>query len=339
MKKIIWIFLLWIFVWIGINFVRYNNIGYGLYIDRFSNNLVTSYFFWGKKLVIENIDVGSFRKLSTWWEYWFFKDRNHVYYIGNTTQCLGCLIPKERNIQWYILSWVNPNTFSILNTRFIKDDDQVLFRIIPEYRGAILESFQEITWINARDTQVITWTVTALNESFIHDNKAVYFLDSNTLQVLTWADSASFTIINFKYFKDKSHTYELINWKILTHSWDLQILGMVYNHIYTKDKNHVYHRCLYENECWTSIVPWADPDSYEVGERGPFMKDKSHVYYLYRDQDTKENKIGIVDWADVLTFDITEVHWKDKYSTYILRDGYIFKDGIKLEHTVQNYTQ
>lgn len=338
MNKAIWTLSIVIFLGIGIYFFRYNDIGNGLYIDRFSSNLVTSYLFSGKKLVIENVDAKSFQKVSTWRDYWLFKDKNHVYYIGNVSECYGCIIPKERILQWYILDWVDPKTFEILSPLFIKDKDRVFYSISPIYPGRSLETFKEIEWIDSQNTKMISWSIYALKNALIEDTHNVYLLSWNKLQTFSWADPSTFQIVNFKYFKDKFHTYELVNWEIVTKSWDIQILGIAWYRIYSKDKNNVYFQDLYDDYGWgATSIQWADVNTFQIAKDWIFTKDKSNVYYIYYDSTLRRLLAGKIEGADADTFDISGVQWKDKNSTYVLKDGYIYKDGVKQERPIQNY--
>jgi len=196
------------------------------------------------------IDSESFKTLN----YYYSKDKNHVYYIHGNYQ---------------VLENLDPNSFEVVNQDFTKDKNGVYYI----WEGETLN-------ISVLDSNPIFFEINP--DGFAKDDKHVFvhpkFKDSQLVCVVEGADPATFHAIGGGWQKDKSHIFY---WDNMEERVDFASFEVLPDNVFCYDNNGVYYcrgGSLLE-------LPGADRNSITVlgGSNSSTIttaEDKDHFYEL-----------------------------------------------------------
>lgn len=271
----------WILIWVGI--LVY--IGKGIYtnystkkiddllwINRSGNVYYTTIFGIGNKKNLFTADFDTFMKVdeeNNKYSPYYYRDQDHVYMVRSRDQWDMAL-----RLEWWIIEWADPSTFSILPYWFTKDKSSV-YSIGSDSQAHLIPGLNPDK-------------LTIYSFSTIKDDKNVYVSNLNGFKILEWSDAWSYkeTIIgNQIVSEDANNIYMNGIW------YDKNTIRMI-GHGYYLQGDLIYYGVMHDN---IRIPQGVDKSSLEY--IGTFFRDKKHVYKI------EKNDFKVVEWADAATFE------------------------------------
>lgn len=266
----------------------------------------------------KNSDPTTFENLNKHYS----KDKNKVFYINNYIR----EIPEA-----------DPDTFVILSNEkytenYSKDKNNIFFGD-KKIENADIKSFEIIKGNFSKDKNNVYYEhkkienispdgfkimlTYPLNVFKNKDNVYIYrpydyYLEKRMLITIEDADSETFEVMKYPYFKDKKHIYYK---NIKLNEADVDTFTAI-NEFFGKDKNSVYYKDKKLSQVSTTgfeVVYWNKDDKIH------FLKTKNDIFYI------ENNKIEKIDGINAETFKILNGNFsRDKNN--------IFWKGKKLEN-------